>query len=397
MGNAPRIIDVDAHVEPAPGWLDDFPDLASRLPDLLPDTDPRFALGSSEMFAWFVSDDLLRGVPKEQRMPIDQLVNPAIDFLFTEDARGLTFPGADQYAPLDDPAARVAWLDAQGIAKQNLISGGGYTLARAIEDPGLSRDAVQAVNTWMTDAVGEHRDRLLPVACLRFDDIDWAVAELRRVRARGSRAFLISSEPAAGIPPSSPDFDPVWAAATELGMVPLLHIGMSPAMLHPGWANVEDPGLIRLLSVLQPSQSAEIFLTAIVIGGVFERHPDLTILISELGIDWLPDLAEKLDGMAAGGASPLVLGEYRLPMAPSEYIRRNVRISPLPAAHQSPVELLTRLPGVAVFSSDFPHFEGNGEPLPYYRDLLADVDDDTRNGFLGGSIAEAYERMGDPL
>ena len=98
----------------------------------------------------------------------------------------------------------------------------------------------------------------------------------------------------------------------------------------------------------------------VVVGGVFERHPDLTILISELGIDWLPDLAEKLDGMAAGGASPLVLGAYDLPLSPSEYIRRNVRISPLPQPHQLPVELLERLPGVAVFSSDFPHFEGNG-------------------------------------
>ena len=398
MGTAPRIIDVDAHVEPAPGWLDDFPDLAARLPDLLPDTDPRFALGSSEMFAWFVSDDLLRGVPKEQRMPIDQLVNPAIDFLFTEDARGLTFPGADQYAPLDDPAARVAWLDAQGIAKQNLISGGGYTLARAIEDPGLSRDAVQAVNTWMTDAVGEHRDRLLPVACLRFDDIDWAVAELRRVRARGSRAFLISSEPAAGIPPSSPDFDPVWAAATELGMVPLLHIGMSPAMLHPGWANVEDPGLIRLLSVLQPSQSAEIFLTAIVIGGVFERHPDLTILISELGIDWLPDLAEKLDGMAAGGASPLVLGAYRpavvsLGVHPPERAHLAAPGRP-PVAARAPRRDCPASPSSPRTSRTS---RATASRCRTTGTCSPSVDDDIRDGFLGGSIAEAYERMGDPL
>jgi predicted TIM-barrel fold metal-dependent hydrolase len=397
MGTSPRIIDVDAHVEPAPGWLADFPDLAARLPELLPDTDPRFALGTAEMFAYFVSDDLLRHVPREDRMPIDRLVNPAIDFLFSDEAEGLTFPGADQYAPLTDPAARVAWLDEQGIEKQNLITGGGYTLARAIEDPGLSRDALQAVNRWMADAVGGHGDRLLPVACLRYDDIDWAVAELRRTRERGSRAFLISSEPAGGIPPSSPDFDPVWATATELGMVPLLHIGMSPAMIHPGWANTDDPGLIRLLSILQPEQSAEIFLTAMVVGGVFERHPDLTVLISELGIDWLPRLASRLDGMAAGGATPLVLDRYALPLSPSEYIARNVRISPLPAAHQSPLRLMERLPGVAVFSSDFPHFEGNGEPLPYYRDLLTDVDDEVRDGFLGGSIADAYERMGDPL
>jgi predicted TIM-barrel fold metal-dependent hydrolase len=391
------IIDVDAHVEPAPGWLDEFPELARRLPDQLPDTDPRFSLGSPEMFAWFVSDDLLRSVPPGERMPIERLVNPAMAFLFSGDAPAVTYAGADQYAPLLDPAARVAWLDDQGIAKQNLITGGGYTLARAVEDPGLSRAALEAVNLWVADAVGEHADRLLPVACLRYDDLDWAVAELRRSRARGSRAFLVSSEPAGGVPPSSPDFDPVWAAATELGMVPLLHIGMSPAMIHPGWANLEDPGLIRLLSVLQPAQSAELWLTALVVGGVFERHPTLTVLISELGIDWLPRLAEKLDSMAQPEASPLVIGDYALPLRPSEYLARNVRISPLPAAHQSPLELFEALPGVAVFSSDYPHFEGNGQPLPYYRELLAGVDDDVRDGFLGGSIAEAYDRMGDPL
>jgi predicted TIM-barrel fold metal-dependent hydrolase len=235
------------------------------------------------------------------------------------------------------------------------------------------------------------------VANLRYDDLDWAVAELRRTRARGSRAFLVSSEPAGGIPPSSPDFDPVWATATELGMVPLLHIGMSPAMIHPGWARLEDPGLIRLLSVLQPSQSAEIWLTAMIMGGVFERHPTLTVLISELGIDWLPRLADRLDSMALPEASPLVIGDYGLPLKPSEYLTRNVCISPLPAPYQAPLELFETLPGVAVFSSDYPHFEGNGEPMPYYRDLLADLDEDVRDDFLGGSIAQAYERMGDPL
>ena len=391
-----RIIDVDAHAEPPPNWLDDFPDLKARLPERLPDTDPRFALGTPEMFAWFVSDDLLRQVRRDERMPIDDLVNPAIEFLFSDEGRGLTFPGADQYAPMVDPEGRVAWLDERGIEKQSLITGGGYTLARAIEDPGLSRDALHAVNTWMADAVGEHRDRLLPVACLRYDDLEWAVSELRRVRERGSRMFLVSSEPAGGIPPSAPAFDPVWAAATDLGMVPLLHIGMSPAMIHPGWARIEDPGLIRLLSVLQPEQSAEIWLTALVMGGVFERHPALTVLISELGIDWLPTLAERLDTMATSGAG-LVLGEYRLPRLPSEYVREHVRISPLPAPHQSPLEFLEKLPEVAVFSSDYPHFEGHGDPLAHYDRVFAGADPATRDGFLGGNILAAYERMGDPL
>jgi hypothetical protein len=58
---------------------------------------------------------------------------------------------------------------------------------------------------------------------------------------------------------------------------------------------------------------------------------------------------------------------------------------------------MEHLPGVAVFSSDFPHFEGNDEPVPYYERMLGALDEDTRSSFFGGSIAEAYERMGDPL
>ena len=73
----------------------------------------------------------------------------------------------------------------------------------------------------MADAVAEHRDRLRPVTCLRFDDLDWTVREMTRMRERGSRAFLVSGEPVGDIPPNHHDFDKVWAAATDLGMVAL--------------------------------------------------------------------------------------------------------------------------------------------------------------------------------
>ena len=48
------------------------------------------------------------------------------------------------------------------------------------------------------------------------------------MRERGSRAFLVSAEPAGGIPPIHPDFDKVWAAATDLGMIAHLHVGLKP-------------------------------------------------------------------------------------------------------------------------------------------------------------------------
>jgi predicted TIM-barrel fold metal-dependent hydrolase len=393
-----KIVDVDAHYEPAADWLDEFPALRAELPELLPDTDPRFRMDSGEMFAYFVSDDLLRGVPREQRMSIDRLTTPAMTVMFDPDRPpGVGYDGASQYQAMVEPSTRVAWMEARGIVHQNLISGAGYTLARAISDPDLSHRALEAVNTWMADHASECSNRLHPVTSLRFDDLDWVVGELARMRARGSRAFLVSSEPANGIPPNHPEFDRVWSAATDLSMIAHLHVGMSPSLIHPGWANTDDPGVLRFLSVLQPHQSAQVFLAGMVLGGVFERHPKLTVLFSELGIEWFAPTVERMDTMTAPGLSPLVIGEYHLPLPPSEYVRRNVRISPLPAPHESPVKLLEALPEVAVFSSDYPHFEGNPDPVAHYDAALADVTADVKEQFLSGNIEASYALTGDPL
>ena len=394
------IVDVDAHYEPPEGWLDDFPELAERVPVRLPESDPRVPRGvnTPEAFAYFVSDDVLRGVPIERRMPMERLVTVGMRALYDpEISKAIGYEGASMCRELTDPESRVAWMDAQGISRQNVITGAGYTLARTIEDPTLGREVLHALNTWMADAIGDHVDRLLPVTTLRFEDLDWVVDEMTHMRARGSRAFLISAEPVNGIPPTSKEFDRVWSAAVDLGMVALLHIGMAPAMIHPGWANSDNPSLIRLLSVMQPSQSAQVLLNAMLIEGVFERHPKLTVLMSELGIDWLVPAAMGIDGMASPGVSPLVLGEYTLPLTPLEYVRRNVRISPLPVAHQSPVSLLEALPEVAVFSSDYPHFEGSGDPVGHYEKTLSALDVDVREGFLHGNIEASYAMTGDPL
>jgi hypothetical protein len=120
-------------------------------------------------------------------------------------------------------------------------------------------------------------------------------------------------------------------------------------------------------------------------------------LISELGIDWFAPQVEGMESAASPGVSPLVLGEYKLPLSPKEYVQRNIRISPLPVPYQSPVKVLERLPEVAVFSSDFPHFEGSGDPMAHYRTELDALDPGVRNGFLGGNIEASFALMGDPL
>ena len=50
-----------------------------------------------------------------------------------------------------------------------------------------------------------------------------------------------------------------------------------------------------------------------------------------------------------------------------------------------------------VFSSDFPHFEGFTDPLGHYAEALKELTPARRERFFGGSIADVYRRMGDPL
>lgn len=391
------IIDVDSHFEPADDWLDEFPSLKADLPERFPTDDPRFTNHSPEMFAYFVSDDLLRGVPPEKRMPIDRIVTDGMREKYNPDRPAdAGYPGSDQHKPMVDIPARLRWMDAQGIDVQNVISGTGYTMTRAIKEPDLAMRTLEAINLWMGERAKEAKGRLIVAANVRLDDLDWAIAELTRARERGSRTFLLPSEPVGDTPPNHPDYDRFWSAVTDLGMIPIVHVGLSPAIYHPAWANTDDPALIRVISVLQPAQQALVFLNAMVLGGVFERHPDLTIVFAEHGVDWIIPATFRMDALASPGLSPLLLGEYRLPMTPSEYVQRNIRVTPLPVEHESPLALLEHLPSVGIFSSDYPHFEGSGDPVGHYDKHLADLPDDVRRSFLGDNLAECFARTGDP-
>ena len=187
-------------------WLDEFPALKTELPELLPDTDPRFGMDTGEMFAYFVSDDLLRNVPHEQRMPIEQLVTPVMPaHVRPGTPGGSATPDPISSSSMTDPEARVAWMDEVGIAFQHLISGAGYTLARAIDDVDLSRRAPRAVNTWMTDAASAppRSASARDFVAVRRPRLGRG-GDLRAHAERGSRAFLVSAEPAGGIPPITP-------------------------------------------------------------------------------------------------------------------------------------------------------------------------------------------------
>jgi predicted TIM-barrel fold metal-dependent hydrolase len=387
------IIDVDAHFEPGGDWLAPYPQLAAKLPAL----DPALLAVDA------IVGDLLRDVPAAQRPPVAELLPPGLLTLFgneklAEAQRRQEFEGKAQFQKAN-AQARVAWLDQQGIAVQNVICLSGFVYNLLLPDLALRQEVLHTCNTWLAETCAAAPGRLLPVTALEYTDLGAAVAELERMRKRGSRIFLIPAFPVNGVPPAHPSWDRVWSAAVSLGMTPMLHTGFERMRFDPGWANLGgDTTLLRMVGGAHRHVAPMTLLYALVYSGVFERFPALTLLLAEVGTGWLPYLTREIDDRISATAE-LFLGKWKLPLRPSEYLARNVRATPLSGGNDSPItKIMQELPDdMIVFSSDFPHFEGFSDPIGHYADALKELPPDRRERFLGGAMADVYARMGDPI
>lgn len=387
------IIDIDSHFEPGQDWLEPYPGLANRLPKLNP--------GLLAVDA--IVGDLLRGVPTAERPPLADLMPPGMLTLFGEEkagekARRAEFEGKNQFQ-VANAAARIKWLDEQGIAQQHVICLAGISYNLQIQELALRREIIATCNTWLATTCAAGNGRLLPVTALEYTDLAFVVSELTRMRALGSRIFLIPAYPVNGVPPSHPDWDRVWAAATDLGMMPMLHTGFERMDFDPGWANQGgDTTLLRMISSSHRHVAPTTLINSMVYSGVFERFPTLTLLLAEVGTGWLPFLLREIDDRVSPTAE-LFLGKSKLKSKPSEYLARNIKATPLSGGNDSPlVKIMEDLPeDMIVFSSDFPHFEGFSDPAAHYSKLLADLPRNRVEGFMGGNINAAFARMGDAL
>jgi len=295
--------------------------------------------------------------------------------------------------PLHDssPAERVAWMDRIGI-DHCLVNPGGYW--QQLEFLGADRAAgVRRCNEFLGEQLASESDRLHPVAVVDYADLDAAVDELERARACGAGAFFLSTDngrPSGGVSPGHPSWDKVWSTATHLGMLAIIHVG-NTASDFTGWAdigwNLPDgagvAGLTRLANT-QRTHAAQNLLSALLYGGVFARHPTLTVMLEEMRVNWVPPFLQMLERQSV--SSP-ALGDWPWETSGGDMLRRNVRVTPLPGfGDVDALDVLAEVPDVVVWSSDYPHQEGNADPINLYGPALDDLDAELRTSRLGDPL-----------
>jgi predicted TIM-barrel fold metal-dependent hydrolase len=382
------VIDVDTHWEakgydagrhPLEPWRDRFPDPLDYL-------------------AFAIAGDLVRCLPEAERPSPRELLPWLVQMA---EERG----GPIILHPLhaSSAAERVDWMDTVGI-DHCIVNPGGYWQMLQFLDPSDRPEAARRCNAYLGEQLEDHGDRLHGVAVIDFSDLDAAVVDLARARDLGCRAFFlytVQGRPPGGVSPAHPAWDKVWSAATALGMVATIHIGNTPSDF-AGWADIgwNEPGsagiagLVRLANT-QRLHAAQNLLSALVFGGVFARFPTLTVLLEEMRAGWLPWFVENCE--RASRPSP-ALGDWPWQLSGGEMLRRNVRITPLPGLGDADaLAVVAALPEMCVFSSDYPHQEGNADPINLYQPGLDELGSTLKASFLGENIINCYERMADPL
>ena len=189
--------------------------------------------------------------------------------------------------------------------------------------------------------------------------------------------------PPGDVSPANEIWDPFWERLEAAGVPALLHIGTggilsseAPDPMLPPREFASAKGLrlsfdgraggeeaIGPYFILVAHIAPEVWLMSMIMGGVFERFPRLAMGVIEVGAGWLGPLCERMDAhvelMAKVGRT--------YPMKPSEYVRRNVRVTPMWS--EDLVKMIDRygLEEAYVFSSDYPHLEGSRDPVGKFR------------------------------
>jgi predicted TIM-barrel fold metal-dependent hydrolase len=203
------------------------------------------------------------------------------------------------------------------------------------------------------------------------------------------RAASIPLSPPAGRPYSDDAYEPIWAAFAAHGMPVGMHVGTG---YPPAGVGRFDPRNITLLSLLTASEEfvARTNVAHLLAAGVFERYPNLHVVLVETGIGWMARMFDRFDSAVSGRSNVAHRFVSPLRELPSYYLRRQLHATFMDDA----VGVLNRsITGVdsLLWSADFPHVEGlYGQCQETVDRLMVECSDGDASAMVRGNAARLY-------
>jgi predicted TIM-barrel fold metal-dependent hydrolase len=275
-----------------------------------------------------------------------------------------------------DSDARLALLEEQGIVAEVLFPNTAQPFypSGSLTAPAPRTTAeyerrwagVRAHNRWLRDFCALAPDQRIGLVQLYLDDVAAAVHEVRWAKDAGLKGVLLPPDHHLRIHNLyDAELHPLWAVCAELQM-PVHRHATTPSSDEVGDASRSSA---LACGVYESYYFGRRGLFQMVLSGVFEDHPDLRFVMTEVGGSlWLTRELRSLDRFVTGarqdGTINAMFAEEaagKLSKLPSEYFRDNCAISTLVSRveaerrHEVGVDQI-------LWGADFPHHEGT---VPY--------------------------------
>jgi len=366
-----RVIDADGHIN---DWHLDWGALA---PGVAPEDLPRSIRDDRGFRRLEVDGRVLPEPPDDATAELDFTDWQQVQERRIRDDRFWTpRPGEE------DPHLRLPDMDEMGIDVAVLFGGHCFLVEAMVERAAVAVPTLHAYNTYLAGYCAVAPDRLKGVAMLAIQDPSAAADELRRtVGEYGFVAGVLPPHHADGTKLSDERLEPIWRAATELGVPLCVHtIGIQ---INPVRKLIEHHNLGEAYGGI-PSMLA---LGHLIFDGVLDRHPALRVAFLETGVGWVPYVVERLES----SYEHFTLKGRELDRSPEEHLSAgNLYFAAEPDERLLPAvaDLVGR--DQLVLGSDYCHPEGM---CPFTMRVLAerdDLDEDLKRRILWDNPARLY-------
>ncbi len=254
---------------------------------------------------------------------------------------------------------RVPFMDRDGLAAELIYASVGMGICMH-RDAQYKDACMWAYNRWLAEMCADAPDRVFGMAQTAVLGVDAAITDFQRAKDMGFVGMMMPGDPVHE-DYDHPDYDALWECASDLDLPICFHILTSRA--GSLYAETRGHPLNSFLGIIRAVQDV---VGMMVLGGVFERHPRLKLVVAESDAGWMPHYMYRMDHAARINAEGgIIKGLSKLP---SEYIRANVYATfqdDLTAYHTLGLFPLEHL----LWASDFPHTDST---WPLSRQLIGE-------------------------
>ena len=253
----------------------------------------------------------------------------------------------------------------------------------AYDDQHFAAEVARSYNRWLADYCRQGNGRLYGVALVPIEDVATSIQIMREAKKLGLVATMIPAV-LKRRNLDHPDLDPFYSAAEELDMPVGVH--GAPGIHLPKLGTERFDNYLQVHCLSFPFDMM-VATTALVLGGVLERHPRLRVALLESGVGWVPYFFDRMDEHVEkrGRLTP------QCKRAPREYLQRGqIYVSCEPEESTVAFAASALGPDFILYASDYPHWDSDFPASTKPLRERTDLSDDVRRRIMSDNGARLY-------